>query len=150
MIEARRRSVWGGRYDLLDGGLQMATWEPSTWGTGGTLRVDGRRLRVRSNVYRRESTAVDPTGTPVAVAREVGRRNWTIEADGMTYHFRSSTPWRHEEKLRDGGRSIGRIRRTGLWRGDAQAELPSLPRMVAAFAVSLTVSRWESEVAATG
>ena len=68
-----------------------------------------------------------------------------------THHFRRSSPWRQEEQLHDGGgRPVGRIRRTSLWRGDAVADLPGLPRTVELFALALVLSRWESDSAATG
>ena len=122
MIEARKVRLWDRRYDILEGGRTVAIWERSLWGTGGTVQLDGRRFQVRTNLLGGESSMAEGAGRPVALAHGVGRKNWTIESDGETYHFRRSSPWRQEEKLRDGGRDLGRIRRTRLWRGDAVAD----------------------------
>ena len=150
MIQARKVRLWDRRYDILEDGRTVAIWERSLWGTGGTVQLGGRRFQVRTNVLGGESSMAEGTGRPVAVAHGVGRKNWTIESDGETYHFRRSSPWRQEEKLHDGGRAVGRIRRTSLWRGDALADLPGLPRTVELFALALVLSRWESDSAATG
>jgi len=42
------------------------------------------------------------------------------------------------------------VRRTGVWRGDAAADLPGLPRVVEVFAIAMSLTRWESDAAATG
>jgi hypothetical protein len=150
MIEARKVKLWDRRYDILEDGRTVAIWERSLWGTGGTVQLEGRRFQVRTNLLGGESSMAEGAGRPVAVAHGVGRKSWTIESGGETYHFRRSSPWRQEEKLHDGGRAVGRIRRTSLWRGDAVADLPGLPRTVELFALALVLSRWESDSAATG
>jgi hypothetical protein len=150
VIRAHKLSLWKGRYQVLEGDQPVASWEPSPWSTGGTVILGGQRLRVRTDLLGDQATMVRPGGQPVARARGVTRRNWTIEADGVTYRFRRSAPWRHQERLHDGTRTLGRIRRTGIWRGDAEADLPGVPRTVELFAIALVLSRWESEVAPTG
>ncbi|HYN65857.1 MAG TPA: hypothetical protein VES93_03140 [Ornithinibacter sp.] len=150
MIEARRLRLWGGRYDLVEDGRTVATWERSLWTTGGRLDVDGRSFTVRANLLGGESSLTEVGGRRVATAHDIGRRSWTIEADGTTYHFRRAAPWRHEERWHDRGRRLGSVRRTSAWRGDAAADLPGLPRLVEAFAVAVVLGRWEADAAATG
>ncbi len=150
MIEARKVKLWDRRYDVLEGGRTVAVWERSLWITGGTVQLDGRLFQVRTNLLGGESSMAEAADPPVAVAHGVGRKNWTIESGGVTYHFRRSSPWRQEEKLHEGGRAVGWIRRTSLWRGDAVADLPGLPRTVELFALALVLSNWESDSAATG
>mgnify|MGYP003504744627 CR=1 FL=1 len=151
MIEGWKVRLWDRRYDIVEDGRTVAIWERSLWGTGGTVQLDGRRFQVRTTLPGGESSMAEGTGRPVAVAHAVGRKNWAIESDGRTHHFRRSSPWRQEEQRHDGGgRPVGRIRRTSLWRGDAVADLPGLPRTVELYALALVLSRWESDSAATG
>ncbi len=150
MIEARKLRLWDGRYDLIEDGRCVATWERSLWATGGRIAVDGRRYTVRADLLGGVCSLTEAGGGRVATARGVGRRDWTIEADGTTYHFRRAAPWRHEERLHDRGRRLGSVRRTSGWRGDAAADLPGLPRVVEVFAVAVALSRWEADAAATG
>ena len=150
MLEARRLRLWDGRYDFVEDGRRVATWERSLWTPGGTVELDGHRLTVRVNSLGGEATMVRAGGARVATAHDVGRRDWTIDAEGTTYHFRRAGPWRQEERLHDEGRHLGSVRRTSRWRGGAAADLPGLPRVVEVFALALTLSRWESDAAATG
>ena len=50
MIEARRLRLWDGRYDLLEDGRWVATWERSPWATGGRFELGGRSFTVRANL----------------------------------------------------------------------------------------------------
>jgi len=150
VIEARRLSLWNGRYDLIEDGRRVAVWERSLWTTGGTVELGGRRFTVRSDLLEGEATMVEVGGLRVATAHDIARRSWTIDAAGVTYCFRRAAPWRQEEKLHENGRHLGSVRRTSSWRGDAASDLPGLPRVVEVFAIALALGRWESEAAATG
>ena len=89
LIEARKVKLWDRRYDILEDGRTVAIWECLLWGTGGTVQLDGRRFQVKTNVLGGESSMAEGAGRPVAVAHGVGRKHWTIESDGETYHFLS-------------------------------------------------------------
>ena len=102
MIEARKLRLWDGRYNLVEEGLCVATWEKS---------------------------------------------HWAIGAGSIS---RGAAPWRHEERLHDGGRRLGSVRRTGVWHGGAAVDLQGLPRVVEVFAIAMSLTRWESDAAATG
>ena len=41
MIEARRLTRWDGRYNLVEDGRCVATWERSHWATGGRFDLEG-------------------------------------------------------------------------------------------------------------
>lgn len=150
MIEARRLRLWDGRYTLVEDGRCVATWEMSHWSTGGRFELEGRRFMVRANLLGDEASLIEGGGRRIATAHGFGRKHWTIEADGTTYHFSRAAPWRREEKLHEGGRRLGSVRRTSLWRGDAAADLPGLPRVVEVFAIAIALTRWESDAASTG
>ena len=75
------------------------------------------------------------------------RSHWATGAGSISG---GAAPWRHEERLHDGGRRLGSVRRTGVWRGDAAADLPGLPRVVEVLAIAMSLTRWESDAAATG
>lgn len=150
MIHARKVSIWTGGYEIVENGRRIATWERSLWTTGGTVEVGGRRYTVRANLLGGTSTMVEIGGARVGTAHTVGHKDWTIEADGATYHFRRALAWRHEEQLHDRGRRLGAVRRTSIWRDDASANLPGLPRTVEVFALVLVLTTWEWDAAATG
>jgi len=150
VIEARKLRLWDGRYNLVEEGLCVATWEKSHWATGGRFALGGRSFTVRANLLGDEATLTQSGGRQIATAHGFIRKNWTIEADGTVYHFSRAAPWRREEKLHDGGRRLGSVRRTSAWRGDAAADLPGLQRVVEVFAIAMALTRWESDAGPTG
>ena len=150
MIQARKRRLWDGRYDLLEDGRKVATWEHSRWATGGRFELEGRSFTVRADLLADEASLTEPGGRQIATLRGFRRKHWSIEAAGTTYHFSRAAPWRHEERLHDGGRALGTVKRTTIWRGDAEADLQGLPRVVEVFAVAMALSRWQSDAAPTG
>jgi len=91
---------------------------------------------------------VDEDGKPIASADRVGRKNWTVEADGRTYQFHRASPWRQEEELHFEGRRVGSVKRKGRWRGDAVADLPGLPLPVQVFVHAVVLAMWDSSAAA--
>jgi hypothetical protein len=150
VITARRLRLWDGRYDLLEDERRVATWEGAHWSTGGRFTLDGRSFTVRADLPGDRATLTEGGGRRVATATGIGRKSWTIEAEGTTYHFSRRAPWLHEETLNDRGRRLGSVRRTNLWRGDATADLPGIPRVVEVFAIAVALTRWEAEAAPTG
>lgn len=150
MIQARKVSIWTGAYEFVEDGRRVAIWEKSLWTTGGRVDWNGRRFTVRVNLLGGPSTMVEAGGQRVGTAHGVGRKSWTIEADGTTYQFRSALTWRHEEQLHDQGRRLGAVRRTSIWRDDASSNLPGLPRPVELFALVLVLTTWEWDAASAG
>ena len=143
MIEAHRRSIWAGSYDLVVDGRPLTSFDRSTWRTGGRFELDGRGYELRSNLWASTYTLVADDGSPVATANRVGRKEWTVEAGSTTHTFRRVSAWRHEEELHVGGQRVGSVRRTSVWGGDAVADLPGLPPVVAVFALAVLLTSWD-------
>lgn len=150
VIRARRMRTSRDRYDVVLDDAPIATWEKSLWGPGGTIVVDGHRHQVRVNLIEGTAHLTRAGGARVATASGIGRKNWTIEADGTTHHFRRAAPWRREQRLHEAGHTLGWIRPTGLGRGDAVGDLPGMPLTTQVFALALALTTWEAEAAATG
>jgi hypothetical protein len=149
-MEATKVSFWRGRYSVTDRGREIAVWDSSAWKSGGEFVVEGQRLRVRSNVWGNKYTMVDDTETVIASADRVGRKRWTVEADGQTYHFRRKSIWGSEEELVLGETRVGSVRKTSFWRGDIEVELPTLATAVQLFVLGVVISAWEAEAASSG
>lgn len=139
-------SFWSRRYDLLTDGRKVATWERAGSTTGGTLQWDGRRFHVRASMTGGTAGMYAPGGRQVATARDVGRKDWTIQADGASYNFRRAPPWRQEEKLHVPGQRAGSVKRTNM-RGDAVADLPGMPLPAQLFALALVLTMWDATAA---
>ena len=140
--------MWRSRYRVTDQGREITTWDSSTWRSGGEFMLDGRRFQVRSNGWGNKYTMTDDFGAVLAVAGRVGRKRWTVEADGQTYHFRRKGFWGNEEELLRGDTVVGSVRRTSVWRGDVAVELPGLPQAVQVFVLGVVISMWDAAAAA--
>lgn len=149
-MEARKISVWRSRYRVTDRGQEIAVWDSSVWKSGGAFELDGRRFQVRSNAWGNKYTMVDDTGAAVASADRVGRKRWTVEAAGQTYHFRRRSVWANEEELVLGESRVGSVRKTSFWRGDIAVELPTLATALQLFVLGVTISMWDTQAAAGG
>jgi hypothetical protein len=147
-VEARKISAWRGRYRVTDAGREVTVWDSSAWKRGGAFELDGRRFTVRSNLRGNKYTMVDDVGAVIASADRVGRRRWTVEAAGQTYHFRRKSFWGNEEELLLGDAPVGSVRRTSLWRGDVAVELPGLAPALQLFVLGVVISMWNERAAA--
>ncbi|MBM2621773.1 hypothetical protein JIG36_40345 [Actinoplanes sp. LDG1-06] len=133
---------------MTDRGREIATWDKSTWKSGGAFTLEGRRFRVRSNGWGNKYTMVDEADTVVASADRVGRKRWTVTAAGQTYHFRRRSFWASEEELVLGDTRVGSVRKTSFWRGDINVELPTLPTPLQLFVLGVVISKWDAEASA--
>jgi len=124
-------------------GRPLTSFDRSTWRTGGRFELDGRRYELRSNLWASTYALVADDGSPVATAKRVGRKEWTVEAGSTTHTFRRVSAWRHEEELHVGGQRVGSVRRTSVWGGDAVADLPGLPPVVAVFVLAVLLTSWD-------
>lgn len=149
-MEARKVSIWRGRYSVTDRGREIAVWDGSTWKSGGEFELDGRRFQVRSNVWGNKYTMTDDTGAVVASADRVGRKRWSVEAAGQTYHFRRKSMWRNEEELVLGDTRVGSVHQTSFWRGDVTVELPTLATALQLFVLGVVITMWDAQAAAGG
>jgi hypothetical protein len=147
MLEAKRRSVWKSSYDVTSDGRPVARWDASSWKNTATIEVDGRHYRMRGNTWGNKFTMVDQSDAPVASADRVGRKRWTVDAGGRTYHFRRASMWDSTQQLYVGDDPVGHVKRTSWWRGDVAADLPGLPLPVQVFVIGVVVAMWEAESA---
>ncbi|GAB2592791.1 hypothetical protein Aab01nite_37120 [Paractinoplanes abujensis] len=147
-MEARKSSAWKSNYVVTDRGREIATWDKSTWKSGGEFTLDGRRYRVRSNGWGSKYTMTDDSDTIVATAERVGRKRWSVSAGGQTYDFRRKSLWASEEELVLGDTRVGSVRKTSWWGGTIAVELPGLPPHLQLFVLGVVISKWDSEAAA--
>ncbi|WP_249997410.1 hypothetical protein [Actinoplanes sp. M2I2] len=147
-MEARKQSAWKSKYLITDRGREVATWDSSVWRSGGELTLDGRRFQVRANGWGNKYTMTDETGAVIASAGRVGRKRWTVEADGQTYEFRRASFWRSEEELVLGDTRVGSVRKASFWGGTIEVELPTLTPALQLFVLGVVISKWDAEAAA--
>ena len=145
---ARKASAWRSRYQIVVDDRPAARWDSGMWKSGGTIELDGRLYRVRGNVWGSRFSMVDDFDTPVATANRVGRKQWTVEAGGRTYHFQRASIWNNTQELHADGGKVGYVKRTSFWRGDVAAELPGLPLPVQVFVVGVVIVMWDAQAAA--
>jgi hypothetical protein len=150
MLEATKASAWKNRYDITADGRRLATWDASLWKAGGTFEFDGRRYDVRGNMWGTKYEMVGEDGRPIASADRVGRKRWTVEAEGQTYEFRRASSWRQEEELHVEGQRMGSVKRISIWRGDTVVDLPGLPLPVQIFVLAVVLTMWDWSAALAG
>lgn len=147
MLTARTTSLWRGTYEIAVDGRRVTTWTPKVWSGGGEFDLDGRRYAFTGKgLGSRYVLTAD--GEPVARAERVGRRDWTLRQGGRTHTFRRASIWNGDQLLVDGDRVLGAVRRTGRWRGDAEADLPGLDLPVQVFALTVVLTLWYTQAAA--
>ena len=142
-MAAHRTSAWRSDYEVSVDDRPFATFARSAWRGGGAIEADGRHYDLRSNGWLTDYTLADEGGTVLASAHRVGRKDWTVDADGVTYRFRRASVWRMDQELHQQGMPVGSIRSTSIWRGDAVADLPGMPPLAALFALTVVLSTWE-------
>jgi hypothetical protein len=148
MLMARKPSVWRGRYELLADGRVISVWEPRVWRTAGSFELAGRRYEVTGNAWGTRYTMTDQVGMAVATADRVGRKRWTVSAEGRTYQFQRPSWFRSEERLLSGDQPVGSVRRVSVWRGDTVADLPGLSLPVQVFVLVVVLTMWNAQAAA--
>jgi hypothetical protein len=148
MLQATKVGFWRSRYEISVDGRTVATWDNALWKNGGSIELAGRQYQVRGKAWGNRYSMVDADGTVVASADRVGRKRWTVEAAGQTYHFQRASLWSHEQELHAAGRRVGSVKRASVWRGDVVAELPGLPLPVQIFVIGVVISIWNQQAAA--
>jgi hypothetical protein len=148
MLEIKRISTWKRGYTVSSRGRSLAGWKPTGWGMAGALTMDRREHQIKSNAWGTKFTLLDSGGQVIATATGVGRKRWSVQTPTQVYDFQRASFWRSEVSLLRNGRPVGHIKRTSTWRGDAVAELPDMPPLVAVFAAIVTVTSWDNAAAA--
>jgi hypothetical protein len=103
---------------------------------------------VRTNLWATSYVMADDADTTIATADRVGRKNWTVQAGGVSYEFRRPSIWRHEEALLADGHRVGSVNRKSVWRSDTVADLPGLPVPVQVFVLAVVLTVWDQAAAA--
>ncbi|MDY7084219.1 MAG: hypothetical protein SYR96_03865 [Actinomycetota bacterium] len=147
-MEARKTSVWRNDYVVTDRGREIATWDKSTWKSGGVFTLEGRRYEVRSNAWGTKYTMTDDSDSVLASAERVGRKRWSVSSGGGMYHFRRKSMWSGEEELVLGDTRVGSVRKTSFWGNTVEVELPGLPQPLQLFVLAVVLSKWAAESAA--
>ncbi|MBE1492434.1 LURP-one-related/scramblase family protein [Plantactinospora soyae] len=148
MLEARKVSVWRSRYEISVDGRTVTTWDNAFWKSGGSFELDGRHYQVRGNFLGNRYAMVDVDDRIVASADRVGRKRWTVDADGETYQFQRASVWSHEQELHARGGRVGSVKRTSVWRGDLTADLPGLSLPVQIFVLGVLITMLDQQSAA--
>lgn len=138
--------MWRRRYEISVAGHSVATWDSATWSGGGSFGLNGQTYQVRTNIWGSRYALLDAVGRTVASADRVGRKHWSVAADGRTYTFQRVSIWSNDQELYAGGRPVGWV--TGSWRGDLAANLPGLPLLVQIFVLGVVISVRERAKAA--
>jgi hypothetical protein len=155
-VEAERSGFWRARYAISIDGTPVTTFDSAMWRSGGRFALRGRDYVVTSSRMGHHYALAesDSTGTAdgpvVAVADRVGRKNWTVTAEGTEYSFRRASMLRGDQELLGADGPVGRIAQRSMWKGGAVAELPGLPTAVQVFVVAVVLSMWASQSAAAG
>jgi hypothetical protein len=147
MLQATKAGAFSSAYAITLDGRPVTRWDKSMWRTGGAFTLDGQRFEVRSNVWGTQYTMTDQSGATVATAGKVGRREWTVVAEGRTYAFRRTSWWRQQYDLMLGAQAVGFVRRPSAWRSAAEAVLPTMPVAAAVFTMAVALTSWDSAAA---
>ena len=148
MLRAEKDGVFKKSFRISADGREITTFDPNWWRAGGTFELDGHVYTVRGNMWGGKYGMVDERDTPIAAAAKVGRRQWTVEADGRVYRFRRTSFWTSEQALIQDDREVGRISKTSMWKLGAVAELPGLSLPLQVFVVAVVLTKWQQEQAA--
>ena len=148
VLTARSTSFWRGTHEIAVDGRPVTTWTPAAWSGAGEFSLDGRHHTLSGGSWGSRYALV-ADGTPVARADHVGRRDWTLDADGRTRTFRRRrSVWSGDQVLVEGDRVLGGVRHAGRWRGDAEAELPGMDLPVQVLAVAVVLTLWSHQASA--
>jgi hypothetical protein len=151
MLRATKVSLLTNRYEITADGLPLTTWDGSMWRVGGRFELGGARYEIRGNLWGSKYGMVTEDATVVASANRVGRKRWTVEADGRTYEFQRASIWRQEEEWYSEGHRAGSIKRAriSVWRRDTVADLPGVPVPVQIFMLAVVLTKWDESAAAS-
>ncbi|HET6257150.1 hypothetical protein [Pseudonocardia sp.] len=143
---ASRMGLLSTRYEISRDGTTLSTWKPSPFFGGGFFVLDGCRYDVaRGGWSWRRYRLLDEAGELVALADGVGRSEWTLETGGVTHTFERPSLFRSEQVLISEGSTVGTVRRTSAWRGEAEADLPDLPLPVQVFVLVSLLGVWDED-----
>jgi hypothetical protein len=150
MLEAHRVSSFRPRWEVREDGAPLLVLEKKGWRSGVEYTLDGTSYEVRST-WTGSRYTLTRDDAEVAHAERIGRKHWSVTTPTGEYHFRRRSIWKSDQEWvpdPDADEALGAIRRTGTWRGDAEAELPGLPTPLAVFVLAVVLLMWEQAAAA--
>ncbi len=145
MLTARKTGAFSREYRIEADDRLVTTFRPSWWRSGGTFTVEGHEYTIRQNFWGVRYGMAMADGTVVATADRVGRKLWSVDAEGRTLHFRRISIWSGDQAMVDGDREVGSIRRLSWWRGGALADLPELDPALQVFVVAVVLTMWDNQ-----
>lgn len=146
MLTARKTGAFSREYRIeSDDGRVATAFRSNWWDTGGTFVVEGHEYTIRRNFWGVKYGMAMADGTVVASADRVGRKHWTVDAEGRTLHFRRASMWSGDQLMVDGDREIGSVRSTSWWRNEAEADLPDLDPALQVFVVAVVLTMWSNQ-----
>ena len=148
MLTARKTGAFSREYRIEADDRFVTTFLASWWRTGGTFTVEGHEYTVRQNFWGAKYGMAMADGTVVATADRVGRKHWTVDAEGRTLRFRRTSMWSGEQAMVDGDREVGSIRKLSWWKGGAVADLPELDPALQVFVVAVVLTMWDNQASA--
>ena len=151
MLEAHRVSSLRSRWEVREDGAPLLVLEAKGWRSSVRYTLDGVAYEVQSTWTGTTYTLTDGEGAELAKAERIGRKHWSITTGDEELHFRRRSIWKADQEWvsdPDSTEPRGTIRRTGTWRGDAEADLPGMPTPVAVFTLAVVLLMWEQAAAA--
>ncbi len=148
VLTARKPSAWRSGYVIALDGQEITSWQQSPWRSRTGFVLDGRAYTVRRNIWGSRYELASGPGGPVAVAEGIRRKHWSVTAGAQRYEFRRASAFRSEQQLIGPAGVAGTVRRTGSWKGTAEADLPGLPLPVQVFVLVTLLATWDANAAA--
>lgn len=150
MLEAHRVSSFRPRWEVREDGAPLLVLEKKGWRSGVDYTLDGTPYEVRSTWTGSRYTLVSGD-SEIAHAERIGRKHWSVTSPEGEFRFRRRSIWKSDQEWvagQDSSAVLGSIRRTGTWRGDAEAQLPGMPGPLAVFVLAVVLLMWEQAAAA--
>jgi hypothetical protein len=148
MLEATKAGVFSRTYDITLDGRRVAAWSRRLWRNGGDITLGGQTYRVDATTFTNRFTMTDAAGRTVATAEKAGRKHWTVVADGKPHRFRRASIWGNQQDLLVGDQPVGSVRRTSMWSGRVEANLPTLSLSAQIFVMGVMITTWDRQAAA--
>ena len=150
MLEAHRASSFRPRWEVREDGAPLMVLEKKGWRSGVEYTLDGTPYEVRAT-WTGTQYALRSGDAEIAHAERIGRKHWSVSTPEGEFHFRRRSVWKADQEwvdAPDAPTALGGCRRTGTWRGDAEARLPGMPTPLAVFVLSVVLLMWEQAAAA--
>jgi hypothetical protein len=148
MLLAHQRGPMGPAHDLTLHGAPLTLLTTRLRDGNSDFEFAGHRYEVRTSFLSRRYDLVSNEWSH-AVADGIGRKRWTV-AHAWGVHGLARARWGDNSSLQllAGDVQVGHVRRTSMWRLDAEAELSVLPPLVQVFTVAVVLSLWRKQAAA--